>query len=228
MKCNVGEIYDSNNGKFKIIRKIKADLFTIEFINTGFITNSYFYAITKGQVKDLLIPSVYGVGILGYANKKDNSKYYSLWQHMLGRCYDVNHKDYKYYGEKGVTVCERWFRFDYFLEDVEKIDGYSKEKYLKGKLELDKDIKQYNNNIKEYNIVNCSFVSKLNNLQYRKFSIQKEFIAKSPNGEIHYGKNIQQFCREYNLTPTHVSRCLRKLETQHKKWQFYYLNEEIN
>jgi len=111
---------------------------------------------------------------------------------MLSRCYNANDSSYKFYGMKGVTVCERWFRFDYFIEDIKKIEGFSEKKFFNGELELDKDIKQFNSNTKEYNVLNCSFVSKLNNIQYRKFSIQKEFIAKNINGEIHYHSNIRE------------------------------------
>ena len=224
MKIRVGGVYDTeNNGKFEVVKQIKFDLFTVRFIETNFTTDAYFSAITKGQVKDSLKPSVYNVGILGYANKVDNKKYYSLWQRMLRRCYDKSHKDYKYYGEKDIVVCERWHRFDYFLEDVKKVDGFIESKFLNGELELDKDIKQFDKDVKEYNILNCCFVSKLENIKHRKFSIQKKFIAISPSGEIHNHINIREFCRDFDLTATHVSRCLNEKALSHKGWMFKYI-----
>ena len=27
---------------------------------------------------------------------------------MITRCYDANNKDYKYYGEEGVNICDLW------------------------------------------------------------------------------------------------------------------------
>lgn len=37
---------------------------------------------------------------------------------MIQRCEDRNCGDYRYYGARGITVCERWHDFDLFLEDV--------------------------------------------------------------------------------------------------------------
>lgn len=35
------------------------------------------------------------------------------------RCYNPNQRDYKYYGGRGITVCDRWLEsFDNFLEDM--------------------------------------------------------------------------------------------------------------
>src|SRR5262249_30138371 len=37
---------------------------------------------------------------------------------MLRRCFDPHHKDYSYYGGRGITVCERWLAFKNFLADM--------------------------------------------------------------------------------------------------------------
>lgn len=33
---------------------------------------------------------------------------YASWQHMLRRCYNPNDTQYRDYGERGITVCDRW------------------------------------------------------------------------------------------------------------------------
>lgn len=33
---------------------------------------------------------------------------YKSWQHMLERCLNENNKDWRYYGGRGITVCEEW------------------------------------------------------------------------------------------------------------------------
>jgi hypothetical protein len=44
---------------------------------------------------------------------------YKSWQHMKARCYDRNHPSYKYYGARGIKVCERWLSsFANFLADM--------------------------------------------------------------------------------------------------------------
>ena len=44
---------------------------------------------------------------------------YNTWCAMRNRCYNKNHKDYKYWGAKGVIVCDRWVdSFSNFIEDM--------------------------------------------------------------------------------------------------------------
>ena len=43
---------------------------------------------------------------------------YKSWSSMLGRCRDPKNASYKYYGAKGVTVCDRWMEFENFLADM--------------------------------------------------------------------------------------------------------------
>lgn len=48
---------------------------------------------------------------------------YSIWRMMVQRCTNPNNKGYKYYGGRGITVCERWREPDgrgllNFLEDL--------------------------------------------------------------------------------------------------------------
>jgi len=43
----------------------------------------------------------------------------SVWKAMKQRCFNPNHKDYKNYGGRGISVCEKWrFSFNSFLEDM--------------------------------------------------------------------------------------------------------------
>jgi len=37
---------------------------------------------------------------------------------MRQRCYDINDKDFPYYGGRGITICNRWHDFTAFLADV--------------------------------------------------------------------------------------------------------------
>lgn len=40
------------------------------------------------------------------------------WRGMIERCRNPNHKGFRYYGARGVTVCERWHTFAAFLADM--------------------------------------------------------------------------------------------------------------
>ena len=37
---------------------------------------------------------------------------------MKNRCINFNYSGYKDYGGRGITVCERWMKFENFLEDM--------------------------------------------------------------------------------------------------------------
>jgi len=57
----------------------------------------------------------------GKGNKKHgktNSPTYRSWHSMLTRCCNANHAAYTRYAGRGITVCERWMRFENFLEDM--------------------------------------------------------------------------------------------------------------
>ena len=43
---------------------------------------------------------------------------YYAWAMMLVRCNNSHHWNYKYYGGRGIKVCERWLKFSSFIKDV--------------------------------------------------------------------------------------------------------------
>lgn len=45
-------------------------------------------------------------------------KVYRTWLGMKNRCNNPNAVAYRYYGAKGVKVCERWQKFDNFYADM--------------------------------------------------------------------------------------------------------------
>jgi len=46
------------------------------------------------------------------------SRTHRIWSLMKGRCSNPNLPEYKHYGERGITVCERWQSFENFLADM--------------------------------------------------------------------------------------------------------------
>lgn len=56
-------------------------------------------------------------------HRMTGSKELKAWYHMHERCYNANNKKYKYYGGRGINVCDRWHKdnsegFFNFLKDM--------------------------------------------------------------------------------------------------------------
>lgn len=75
---------------------------------------------------------------LAWAPRRYNSRYwtkhsladtpiYLVWRGMKRRCYDPNDAAYKYYGGRGITICDRWRdSFENFYADMgPRPDGLS-------------------------------------------------------------------------------------------------------
>lgn len=130
-----GEVFQSNNfGPFRIVKYVNANEVTVEFINTGYQVNAHTGAIKSGQIKDLMFPSVEGVGYLGVGNypasvrneegKTVTHPFYMLWSGMLMRCYNrkyhMSHVNYV-----GCSVDKRWHNYQQFCEDIQQLSGFS-------------------------------------------------------------------------------------------------------
>lgn len=55
----------------------------------------------------------------GHAKRGQESTEHIIWSLMIQRCTNPNSTNYKYWGGRGITVCERWLNsFENFLEDM--------------------------------------------------------------------------------------------------------------
>ena len=43
---------------------------------------------------------------------------YATWNNMMDRCYDTTTPNYKYYGARGIIVCDRWHDVKNFIDDM--------------------------------------------------------------------------------------------------------------
>lgn len=117
---------------------------------------------------------------------KWNRLVYDKWNHMIQRVYSEKLHD-KLPTYTNVTLQLELHWLSYFVEHIEKIDGYKRELFLKGEQVLDKDIKS-NGTIKEYSIENCKFVTNIENSKQAMKTREYEC------GENHYmfGKHLSE------------------------------------
>jgi len=80
----------------------------------------------KAQNADVKVGHTSSCGCLQILKTKEskvvhgltNHRLYSTWHNMIARCYNKIHKKYKYYGQRGIVVCERWHDVKNFIEDM--------------------------------------------------------------------------------------------------------------
>jgi len=56
----------------------------------------------------------------GKNRRSGRTSEYACWAHMKERCSNPDCKAYKYYGERGITVCKRWETFENFFDEMGK------------------------------------------------------------------------------------------------------------
>lgn len=49
---------------------------------------------------------------------RGESPTYTTWSNIRGRCENKKHKAFKYYGGRGIEICDRWNKFENFLADM--------------------------------------------------------------------------------------------------------------
>lgn len=54
----------------------------------------------------------------GMAKKGNEHPIYLAWSGMKKRCLNLNSTNYKNYGGRGISVCDRWLKFENFRDDM--------------------------------------------------------------------------------------------------------------
>lgn len=53
-----------------------------------------------------------------------NKRLYKIYDSMKSRCYNVNNKNYKHYGKRGITICDEWLNDFMAFYDWAMSHGY--------------------------------------------------------------------------------------------------------
>lgn len=202
-KVTVGSVWKSNNcGEFEVVNYQSAISVAVRFSATGFETVSTAGNIRRGEVKDKLSRSVYGIGIIGagdYLVSKNGKQVreYKVWKGMIERCYEKSSRAYPYYGMKGVSVCDEWHNFQNFAKwycDNHPKDGIS--------YQLDKDLKAIGNKV--YSPETCMFVSpKVNTFTLCRDRLSGDFLV-----GVNFDKRSGRFVAMCNNTFTSINEYL--------------------
>lgn len=200
-------------------------LFCCQFISPFYIGLYRKDHILSGSVKNPYYPIICGVACIG--NQSSNHFLYGRWASMISRCYDTKSSDYRYYGGCGVTVCKDWLCFEKYCEDVVQINGYSYDKVITNKIELDKDY--YGKNL--YSPTTTIWLDVKTN---KDLANQTQIdnlpltVGISPNGERFTFHSQSQFAKEHKLLRECIARCVRGEQKTHLGWTFYSMKETCN
>lgn len=116
---------------------------------------------------------------------KHNNRLYNIWYNMNRRCYNVNSKDYKNYGAKGIEVCNEWKKDFMNFYDWAMSNGYEKNLTLERK-----------NNQGNYEPLNCKWATILE--QHRNYSQNRNFTINNKT------KCLTEWCELYGVKYTTV------------------------
>ena len=149
----------------------------------------------------------------------DNKRIGAIFNGIKVRCYNKNDKSYRWYGKKGIRICDEWINNPKSFECWAIANGYSDE------LTIDRIDEN-----KDYSPDNCRWITLQDNANYKSTTSLIEV-----NGEIHSGQDwakilgfgqnrINIYVREHGLENTieFIKRYQNNPTLKPKHKQSYY------
>lgn len=109
------------------------------------------------------------------------------WYNIKERCFNPKNPNYKNYGAKGITVCERWLVFENFYQDM-GIPGIG--------LSVDRI-----DNTKGYSPENCRWATNREQALNKSTSVNLTWMGGKT-------QSLREWCEEYNKQAYHIYRCI--------------------
>ena len=113
----IGEVYKKFPTKTSK-QKATYGLFECQYCKKEFETQ--INSVKRGQTRSCGCFATHGLG---------SNKFYQTWYGMLQRCTNLEHRSYKWYGARGITVCEEWQDVTNFVAWAESthpnMEGYT-------------------------------------------------------------------------------------------------------
>lgn len=94
------------------------------------------------------------------------TRIYHVWLSMKDRCNNPRSSKYKYYGARGIKVCDKWKSFEGFYEDMK----YGYEEHL--------EIDRIDNN-GDYNARNCRWATRKQQVNNSRHNVYLEYKDKT-------------------------------------------------
>lgn len=127
-------------------------------------------------------------------HRSNYDRTYWAWSKMVARCTKPENKDYKYYGARGIGVCDSWLAFDAFLKDMGECPSYDS-------LTLERK-----DNSKGYSPENCEWASRAAQSRNRR-GLK---LTQEKANEIRRDKRkAKEIAKSYNVSVSTIFRVRR-------------------
>lgn len=121
------------------------------------------------------------LSILVEGDRVTKHRFYSLWCNMIRRCYDSKSSYYKYYGGRGIKVCDEWRSSANFIRWVLDVEN------IIGKVDRSVQLDRIDND-KGYSPKNCQFITP------RENNRKRPFVKLNYKKHVRYVKNTLTMC----------------------------------
>ena len=139
-----------------------------------------------------------------------NSITYSSWECMKARCINPHNKFYPNYGGRGIKVCDRWMKFENFLEDMGERPS---KKYSIDRKDVNKD----------YCIDNCMWSDRYTQDRNRTNTVHLEY-----KGETYVLKDLaRMFNLHYQTLQDRIKKGMSVEEALNKQYKYVKKNEQL-
>jgi len=139
------------------------------------------------------------------------TKLYDIWKQMKYRCENPKNKRYKYYGSRGITVCNEWDDFLIFRFQMRKKYLIAKKKYKGKKI----TIERIGNN-KGYYYHNCTFIPHELQAKNKRNVIPIKAVNRKTGKEV-YAKTQRELAKKINTAQPIISHVING-KCRSRKW----------
>ena len=117
------EIIDSFKDYLIGNSRVEGTYYIIRIVQNGLITVIQERNLDTHDIIRYVPTLIGGKACKGNIDINQYRKTYSIWRDMMDRCLNMNDKLFPLYGALGVTVHPKWLCFEYFQDDIPRIDG---------------------------------------------------------------------------------------------------------
>lgn len=113
---------------------------------------------------------------------------YARWKSMMARCYNKRATNFKYYGAKGILVCEQWHDYREFLRNMGECPS------------PDMTVERVDNEL-SYTPDNCIWMSKANQNKHRSHCVQLTHDGRT--------RNLTDWAKEVGISANSLAMRIR-------------------